>query len=197
MLYNLCRVTAALLFKLAFRWQVTGRENIPKTGGVIVAANHVSLLDPPVLGAALPRKVRFMAKEELFRNAAFGYIITRLGAFPVRRGAPDRTAIRTALNLLEKGELLGMFPEGTRSKTGRLGEAEPGLALLAHRSGVPVVPAAIKGTNELFGSKFLPQVIVRFGKPLAPPSGRLDKETMDSYGRKVMAEIAALLTEKQ
>jgi len=176
---------------------VTGREYIPKTGGLIVAANHFSLLDPPVLGAALPRKVRFMAKEELFRNAAFGYIITRLGAFPVRRGAPDRTAIRTALNLLEKGELLGMFPEGTRSKTGRLGEAEPGLALLAHRSGVPVVPAAIKGTNELFGSKFLPQVIVRFGKPLAPPSGRLDKETMDSYGRKVMAEIAALLTEKQ
>jgi 1-acyl-sn-glycerol-3-phosphate acyltransferase len=193
--YELLRILFSAIFSLVFRWQVSGAENVP-AGGVIIASNHISLWDPPLLGTALPRRIHFMAKEELFANPLFSWIITRLGAFPVKRGTADRTAIRTALTLLAEGSILGIFPEGTRSKTGALGSPEPGLALLALKSGAPVVPAAIIGTNKVFSDGHLfPRFQVIFGKPIQFSKDNSGKESMESMSMRVMTEISRLLSE--
>lgn len=192
-MYNLIRVILTIFFSLVFRWKVVGVENIP-SGGVIIAANHISLWDPPVIGTALPRRIHFMAKEELFSNALFSWLITKLGAFPVKRGVADRTAIRTALTHLENGSILGIFPEGTRSKNGKLGAPEPGLALLALKAGVPVVPAALIGTNKVFrDGHILPTFKVIFGKPIVLSRDNTAKETMEAMSMRVMSEIGILL----
>ena len=193
-MYGLLRVFLTFLFSVAFRWQTIGTENIP-AGGVIIAANHISLWDPPVVGTAITgRQIHFMAKEELFTNKLFAWIIGKqLGAFPVKRGAPDRTAIRTALTLLESGNILGIFPEGTRSKNGKLGAPEAGLALLAVKAGVPVVPTAIIGTNKIFKNGCLfPKFKIIFGKPLLFDRS---SESMDAMSARVMTEISQLLAQ--
>lgn len=193
-MYEALHIFLNFLFSFVFRWSVSGAENIPPNGGVIIAANHISLWDPPVLGTATSRRVHFMAKEELFSNPIFGWVITKLGAFSVKRGAADRTAIRTALSLLENGSILGIFPEGTRSKNGKLGKPEPGLALLAIKAGVPVVPAAIIGTNKvLTDGQLLPKFQVIFGKPMILSRDSAAKESMEDISNKVMAEIGHLL----
>ena len=193
-MYNFLCLLLGAIFSIFFRWKVIGAENIPAAGGVIIAANHVSLWDPPVLGAAIPRRIHFMAKEELFTNPVFSWLITKLGAFPVKRGIADRTAIRTALSLLENGSVLGLFPEGTRSKTGVLGAPEPGLAMLAIKAGVPVVPAAIVGTNKVLrDGHIFPQFRVIFGKPLSLARDTAGKDSLDVLSGKVMGEIDRLL----
>ena len=111
-LYDFCHITFPWLFSLWLRWEVFGRENIPADGPVVIACNHLSLLDPPVLGAAATRQVHFMAKSELFRPSWFGAIIRKLGAFPVRRGAMDRDAIKTGLTILKEKKSLQFFPKG-------------------------------------------------------------------------------------
>ncbi|QDR80748.1 lysophospholipid acyltransferase family protein [Sporomusa termitida] len=193
-MYKLLCLLLGAIFSIFFRWRVIGAENIPATGGVIIAANHISLWDPPVLGTALPRRIHFMAKEELFTNPVLGWLISRLGAFPVKRGIADRTAIRTALSLLENGSVLGLFPEGTRSKTGVLGAPEPGLAMLAVKAGVPVVPAAIIGTNKVLRDGHLfPQFRVIFGEPLYLSRATAGKVSLEVLSGKVMGEIDRLL----
>ncbi|CQR74336.1 1-acyl-sn-glycerol-3-phosphate acyltransferase [Sporomusa ovata DSM 2662] len=194
-MYELLRMFFAVLFSIAFRWRTFGIENIP-AGGAIIAANHISLWDPPVVGTALPRRAHFMAKEELFANPVFGWLISKLGAFPVKRGAADRTAIKTALTLLKKGSILVIFPEGTRSKDGKLGTPEAGLALLALKAGVPVIPAAITGTNKIFrAGHVLPKFCIRFGKPILPGCDNAGKESMEKMSTQVMTEISYLLEE--
>lgn len=128
-------------------WRVRGVEHVPDEGGALIAANHLSHLDPPVVGSAIPRRTYYFAAAYLFKNPIFGFIIRKCYAFPVRRGAADRAALKAAIELLELGELLTMFPEGTRSRTGELGEFDLGAALAASRAGVPIVPCAISGTN--------------------------------------------------
>lgn len=192
--YNVLRFLFHLLFLTVFRWKVEGEENIPTHGGAIIAPNHISLWDPPLMGAALSRRIHFMAKEELFSYPVFSWIITRLKAFPVKRGAADRNAIRTAVTLLEQGELVGLFPEGTRGKKGVLGPAEPGVLMIAVKANVPIIPVAIIGTDKVGRFPILfPRFIVRFGKPLTVPPGKLSREETEVQGRRVMAEIAALL----
>lgn len=192
-MYELLRIFFTLLFSCLFRWKVSGVENIP-AGGVIIAANHLSLWDPPVIGTAIPRRVHFMAKEELFANPVFGRIISNLGAFPVKRGAADRTAIRAALTILGQGSILVIFPEGTRSKNGQLGNPEPGLALLALKAGVPIVPAAITGTNNVLrNGSLLPKFQIAFGKPLVFSRDSGGKTDMEEISSQVMAEIQQLL----
>jgi 1-acyl-sn-glycerol-3-phosphate acyltransferase len=116
-------------------WRVRGAENIPGEGGAVIAANHLSHLDPPVVGSAIPRRrTYYFAASELFSNPIFGFIIRKCYAFPVRRGAADRNALKAAIELLSGGELLTMFPEGTRSRTGELGEFDLGAALAASRA---------------------------------------------------------------
>ena len=140
-LYGFCEIIFPWIFKIWLRWEVFGRENIPAEGPVVIAANHLSLLDPPVLGAAATRKVHFMAKSELFKPAWFGALIRKLGAFPVRRGAMDRDAIKTGLTILKENKVLAVFPEGTRSKTGELGRAGGGAFMMAVERKATIVPA--------------------------------------------------------
>ena len=188
MLYLLGKALFWLLFSLAYRWEVRGREHVPAEGPLLVVANHFSWLDPPLVGTVLPRKVHFMAKQELFRNPLVARILRRLGAFPVRRGQPDRWALRHALQLLQEGRVVAMFPEGTRSR-GPLGPFEPGAALVALKSGAPVLPVAIAGPYRLGG-----RVRVRIGPPLrwerAGGEGSIEAVT-----DRMRQAIAALLAE--
>ncbi|GBG54965.1 1-acyl-sn-glycerol-3-phosphate acyltransferase [Sporomusaceae bacterium FL31] len=192
-MYSFFKNFLGIIFKLFFRCQIIGQENIPKQGGVIIAANHLSFWDPPLIGTFMPRPIHFMAKEELFKVPIFGWVIKKLNAFPVRRGAADRTAIRTAINTLEAGSCLGLFPEGTRSKNGLLGPAEPGLSMIAVKAGAAIVPTAIIGTNKIFNNGFFPLIELRFGKPIYVNKEKADKENMEKISNQIMAEIALLL----
>ncbi len=150
-------------------WRVRGLENVPKQGGAIIASNHLSFLDPVVVGSALRRRTYYFAKAELF-VPIFGWIIRKCYAFPVERGGADMAAAKAAIKLLRGGELLTMFPEGTRSRDGSLGEISTGAAMLASRGGVPIIPCALRGTNQVMpiGAKFFRRgrVAVSFGEPV-------------------------------
>lgn len=138
------------ILRFLFKVNVVGAEKFPEEEGLVVCCNHISNWDPMLLGSFCPRKVRYMAKEELFRIPLISSLLLSWGAFPVKRGAGDRAAIRTSLEIAQGGDVLGVFPEGTRSKTGKLGKALPGGAMIALRSGVRVVPVAIVGPYRLF-----------------------------------------------
>jgi 1-acyl-sn-glycerol-3-phosphate acyltransferase len=137
-----------LMFSTFNRWRVTGRENAPREGGVLIIANHTSYADPPIVGACFPRPVNFMAKAELF-FFPLGPIIRGTQAFPVKRGGGEREALRTAIHMLKEGRVLLIFPEGTRSPEGRLIEFELGAAFVALNSGAQVVPLGIDGADRL------------------------------------------------
>ena len=159
MWYRLCRGLLKV-FLFAFYWpEIRGRELVPASGPVILCSNHISWWDPVTIGCLLNRPVHFMAKEELFKGP-LGIILPAINAFPVRRGTPDRKAIRRALEVLEQGGILGLFPEGTRSKAMVLRKAEPGAALLGTKSKAPIVPVGIQGPYRL-GRR----VRVRVGSP--------------------------------
>lgn len=196
MVYRFARIFFTFVFTVFFRWRIRGSENIPKQGGAIIAANHISLWDPPLVGTAVFRPLHFMAKEELFANGILRFIITALKAFPVKRGTADRSAIRKALALLAQGELLGLFPEGTRSKTGELGNPEAGVAMIALKANVPIIPAAIIGTNKVFGKEaLLPRFTICFGEPVYPDARPEYREDMSLLSAKIMQEIARLQAE--
>ncbi len=136
------------MFSVMFRLKAEGRENIPKEGAVVLCANHTSNWDPPVLGSLLERKVHYMAKAELFELPVLKQVLPRIGAFPVKRGGVSKDSIRLSLQLLKNGEIIGVFPEGTRSNAGGMGKK--GAASLALKSGATVIPAAIIGNYSLF-----------------------------------------------
>ena len=189
-----------LLFLLT-RWQVRGRENIPSQGPLLVIANHLNLADPPVLGVSLGRKMVFMAKKELFHFRFLGYFIRGFGAFPVHRGKLDRKALRQAEQVMAEGLALVMFPEGMRSRSGRLRPAFPGSALIALRSGVPILPIGISGTERIKGVAWFlrrPEITVNIGHPfhLPPASSKLTKEELSRITDFMMGRIAELLPPK-
>lgn len=152
-----------LAFRTFWRMKIYGHENIPLRGGVIVAANHSSLVDPPVLGSAMKREANYLAKEELFRIPIFGSILRRVNAFPVKRGEADILALKKAEKLLKEDRLVILFPEGKRNLTGNLLRAKPGIGMLAVWTGVPIVPALIRNTNRLI---YFPRLEVRFAPAL-------------------------------
>jgi len=164
--------TLGKLLLVLFKVRVHGIENIP-AGGAVISGNHVSHMDPVLLWCRSPRPVHFMAKRELWDSAFIGWLLPRLYAFPVNRGGADRGAIETATAYLKAGDLVGIFPEGTRSEDGQaMGEAHGGAAFIAMRAGVPVVPAAFVGTQDVLGKgRRLPRlrrVTVVFGEPIHP-----------------------------
>jgi 1-acyl-sn-glycerol-3-phosphate acyltransferase len=197
-LYRILKPPAVALMRLVFRLEVHGREHVPESGPVVLVCNHVSVLDPPLVGGASPRELHFMAKEELFRIPLFGRLISALNARPVRRDGSDGRALKTALRLLGEGRALLLFPEGTRGVEGRLGEGKPGAGMLAVMSGAAVVPVHISGSGRaLPPGRAVPRpakVRVRFGPPLHFKRGRGEerKEGYREAAREIMRAIAQL-----
>jgi 1-acyl-sn-glycerol-3-phosphate acyltransferase len=169
-LYPALRGCVAALSRAWFRLSVVGAERVPREGRVLLAANHLSLLDPPLIGAASPRELDFLAKTELFRVPGLGALIRRLNAHPVDRAGSDSAALRLALRLLGAGRAVLVFPEGTRGTEGRPGPARAGAGMLAALSGAPVVPVYIEGSGRaLPRGAVLPRptrISVTFGEPI-------------------------------
>jgi 1-acyl-sn-glycerol-3-phosphate acyltransferase len=199
--YYIARGLLIGAFKLLTRWQVKGKENVPEGGPVLVVSNHLNFNDPPLLGVSFKRRVIFMAKEELFRSPINAYFLGGFGSFPVHRGRLDRQALRSSQQVLADGQILAMFPEASRSRSARLKKAMPGSALIACRSGVPILPVGITGTEQLRGLGWLfrrPRVTINIGKPfsLPPVEGRLTREKLVEYTELIMQRIAELLPQK-
>lgn len=196
MLYTIVKNIIHFLFVL-LGLKVEGAQNQIKQGPVIVAANHVSNWDPIVVAISLHRPINFMAKAELFNNFFWGKILTKLNAFPVKRGTPDRQAIRHALEILEEDQVLGIFPEGERKKTGSSSSVHAGIAMLALKSGSPVLPVACIGTDRRLPIGWFRPLIVRVGRPLnleAYQGEKITSANMEEVGQKIMHEINALLS---
>ena len=193
MFYKIFKVLCRFWFGFILRAKVIGAENIPKDGAFILAANHISNWDPPFLGTFIDREICYMGKEELFKNPIMAAICRGLHVFPVKRGAADKTAIKTAIKILKDGKCFGIFPEGTRSKTGKLGKAEAGVSLIAAMTKAPIIPAAIVNTEKIFSrEKFFPQPAVVYGSPIKFTGSTKDKEALESFAQEIMIEIAKL-----
>lgn len=202
--YGAWRVFLTALCRYVFRLKIEGREHEPRQGPFIAAVNHASAIDPLFAGIALTRRVYMMAKHDLFSIPLVSAWFRSIGgAFPVRRGEPDRKALRRAIQILEQGEVLLMFPEGTRSPDGRLQEAEPGAALIALRTGTPILPVALVGTHRFLPkSAWWPRLVpvsARLGPPLTVPriEGHLDHQVLERWGRRIIEEIAKLMPPDQ
>jgi len=198
LLYAVVKFFSSVAIKLFFRLKVKGAENVPRDGGVLIASNHQSFLDPIIVTASNRRPVSFMARDTLFRIPLFGRFIMKLRAFPVRRGGADRKAVREAVDRLKAGEVLLVFPEGTRTRDGRLGRLRSGTSMLAYRGRAPIVPAVIKGafeawprTRKLF--RFRP-ISITYGRPIAPPE-RSEHETHEKIRRKLQDSLESLMEE--
>ncbi|MFO7952397.1 MAG: lysophospholipid acyltransferase family protein [Bacillota bacterium] len=197
MFYSFARLLCVIFIKLFFRLKIHGAENIPGRKPFIVCSNHLNWIDPVVVGVAIPGRyqVHFMAKKELFSNFIFAFTLRCLGAFPLNRQDADYAAIRKAYQVLQNGQVLGLFPEGSRSKTGKLKKAYNGTALIAVRSGVPLLPVAITGPYRLFKP-----LHVKIGPPFALPpliyDRKYDKRAqLEKMSAHVMKHIANLLPE--
>jgi len=182
------RRTIGTAAKLLARVRVYGAERMPLTGGLVVAANHFSWIDPPALGAVSPRTLYFMAKVEAHRVPGLGQLLRTFGAFPVRRGESDRDAVRTMRKIVHEGHALGMFAEGTRQRAGVPGVVQPGAAMVAINEGVPLVPVGIHGSQRWRLGNFAP-VSIAWGQPMVfeglPRGGKGYKEASLEIERKI------------
>jgi 1-acyl-sn-glycerol-3-phosphate acyltransferase len=203
--YSVAKAVLGVALRAATGWEVGGREQVPRSGGLVVASNHVSFWDPPLIGAVLPREVHFLAKEELFSNPLFGALIRSYNAIPIRRGMVDLSGMARAVETLRRGEALMMFPEGTRMRDGRLHPARPGVGMMAVNADVPIVPCYISGSGRP-GHWLLRKSRVRitFGparkwQDLVGPEGGLTpgRALYQRLGDAVMREIARLRVEQE
>ncbi len=187
--YDFSRSVVIVLLRTIWRFRTSGLENVPRSGPLIVACNHISYLDPPALGAAMPRPVSYMAKHELFKIPILGPVIARLNAFPVDRTRGDAAAIKRAVAVLREGAALGIFPEGTRNKDGTV-KPQSGVALLHYLSGAPILPAYVGGTGD---AKRLARISVVFGEPVSYTTGeKASREDMANWTGDIMMKIYAL-----
>jgi len=200
MVYYFLRGFIAFVSRLSLRRKVIGKKNMPQHSACIVVANHVNLVDSPLIGISLGRKVHFMAKEDLFHSRIIGWLADKFGAFPVAKGKLNRRAGRTAVELLANGQALIIYPEGQRSLDGKLGPAYSGAALLAIKSDVPIVPVGIIGTGKLKGKWWFlrkPKITMNIGEPFSLPAfnDKPTKEEISGMTREIMMHIAQLLPE--
>ncbi len=186
--YDFAKVVVRALARTIWRARVVGAQNVPTGGPLIVACNHVSYYDPPLLGCLCPRRLRYIAKKELFTIPVLGPVIRALGAYAVDRRGSAAGAIKRSLRVLESGGAVGIFPEGTRNRGGEA-PAQTGVALLATLAQAPVVPARIRGSDRALR---LARIDLAFGRPLAPPPG--GKATRDDLA-KFTAEIMRAIDE--
>jgi 1-acyl-sn-glycerol-3-phosphate acyltransferase len=182
------RPTIGTAAELLTKLRVYGRERVPMDGGLVVASNHFSWIDPPVLGAAIPRTLYFMAKVEAHRVPGLGQLMRSFGAFSVRRGESDREAVRTMRRLVHDGHALGLFAEGTRQRSGVPGPVQPGAAMVAINEEVPVICSAIYGSFEWRLGNFSP-VSLAWGTPMSfdglPRGGKGYKDASDQIEREI------------
>jgi 1-acyl-sn-glycerol-3-phosphate acyltransferase len=199
-LYGFCHAVIKIISSAAFRGDTAGLENLPETGGYIVAANHASLLDPPIVGLHLPRQVNFFARKTLWKPGLAAWWLDGVGTIPVDRdGGTDVTAIKRVLQALKRGHVIIFFPEGTRTADGQLQTPKPGVGLIACKTGVPVVPARVFNSANAFGRDgrlhLGTPVDVTYGRPLRPAdyddplSG---KERYQRAANRIMAAIGQL-----
>jgi 1-acyl-sn-glycerol-3-phosphate acyltransferase len=187
--YRLARTLCKIVLVLVWRFRASGVENVPKTGPLIVACNHISYLDPVALGVGLPRMLTYLAKKQLFDIPLLGAIIRACGAYPLDRDAGGVAAVRVALRVLKEGRCVGIFPEGTRNRTGTAPE-KGGAAFLAALSGAPVVPAAVSGTKD---AKHFAQIRVAYGEPLTIVRNRkADEDDLEKWTTEIMRRIRVL-----
>ncbi|MGX4669464.1 lysophospholipid acyltransferase family protein [Cerasibacillus sp. JNUCC 74] len=187
-LYKIAKLVVSVIFFPLFRIRVIGKENIPKTGPVIICSNHISNLDPPTVGITSPRSIYFMAKQELFEKLLLGKLLTAIQAFPVKRGIADRNALRKGMAILKEGHTLGLFPEGTRSKTGKLKKPLAGAGFFALRSEAIIVPCAIIGTYQPFK-----KLKVVYGQPISMKELKERKASAQEAAEVIMSEIQKLM----
>lgn len=194
MIYFLGRFLFFCVFKLFFHFMTFGRHHIPARGGFLLACNHMSYLDPIVFGCACPRFLSFMARDTLFKGRYFGWLLMRVRAFPLKRNAADIGAMKEALRRLGRGEGLLLFPEGTRTVGGKMGRGHAGVGFLARKSGVPVVPAFVRGTDIALSKtdKRLRRapITVWFGEPMTLSAG--SGESDEAFAGRVMERVSAL-----
>jgi len=187
--YRASRAICRTIVRGLYGFRAVAAENVPASGPVIVACNHVSYLDPVVLGIGIVRPLTYLAKKELFAIPVLGPVITGLGVYPLDREAGGVAAVRAALRALKEGRCVGIFPEGTRNRTGNA-EGKGGAALLAALSGAPVVPAAISGTRR--ARPFHP-IRVIYGEPIAVERRRkADGDDLEKWTAEIMRRIRAL-----
>lgn len=180
-------IVGTLLFPF-YRIKVIGKENFPKEGGVLLCANHIHAVDPPVVGITCPRPVLFMAKEELFSMPILKNLLPSLNAYPVKRGMSDRKAFRNTLEALKSGNVVGMFPEGTRSTTGELQEGLAGAGFFALKGDAVVMPCAIIGAYKPFR-----RLKVVYGKPIDLTIYREERASAEDVTAVIMEEIRKLI----
>ncbi len=200
MLYHIVHFMLRVLFLVLTRRKIRGKENIPKQGAVIFVANHIELVDSPLLWTSLGRKVYFMAKEEVFYPAIIGYCMRSFGAFPVKKGRQDRKALLKAQELLAEGKALTIYPEGMRSQSRKVKLAFHGAALIASRSGVPIIPIGIYGTEQIRGIGWIwhrPYISVEVGKSftLPPIDGKPTKYELAKLTDFIMEHVTEKLPE--
>lgn len=194
-IYAITRIILTTPLTLLYRFQVWGATNWPRRGPAIIASNHSSNFDPCLVGIAYPGQIRWMAKAELWKIPLLGWLISELGAFPVRRGESDREAIRRARQLIGEGWVVGMFPEGTRYRDGSLGEPQAGVGLLALEPGVPVIPVRIRGNEHIISGRrpHRPRITVTVGEPVdLNITGMSKGRAAHEASRRIMEAIAKL-----
>lgn len=189
-LYKIGVFACKMFISSFYKVEVIGREHFPKEKGVLLCCNHINVLDPPLLGAYINRPVHFMAKAELFETPILKWLVPRLNAFPVRRGMSDKQALRQGLKVIKDNNVLGIFPEGTRSKTGELQKGLAGAGFFALKTEAEVVPAAIIGPYQKF--KKLKLV---YGEPLDFTKLREEKISAEEATQVIMGAIQALIDE--
>jgi 1-acyl-sn-glycerol-3-phosphate acyltransferase len=197
-LFQIEKFLVRLIILLFVRFQLEGLENVPPKGALLVVSNHLGVADPPVVGVSLRRALKFMAKEELFRNWFFAYFVRQFGGFPVYRGSASRQALHQAGAVLKSGGALVMFPEGKRSANGVLQSGQPGAALIAYHNKCRLLPVAISGTQSIRGLRWIlsrPTVTLKIGESFdLPEDGHsLSREQLQAYTELIMARIANLL----
>jgi 1-acyl-sn-glycerol-3-phosphate acyltransferase len=195
LLYLCGRVACRLFTTLKFRLKVVGLHHLPKTGGVLVVSNHQSALDPVLIAVQARRPFSYMARATLFRNKAFSWLIRSLNAFPVHQGKADTSAMKEGIARLKVGHILTMFPEGHRTRDGNLLPIQPGVALIARRAGVPVVPVVVDGAYHAWpkGAALPRSVPIRvlYGPPLAVEGLKTEQivELIDQTFHRMLAEL--------
>jgi len=192
MMYKLGKAFFYFIFTYLCRWKVRGAYNVPQEGPVVIVSNHLSLWDPMAVGAAVKRKVYFMAKAELFKYPIVGLIVRSWGAFPVRRGHLDREALKNAVKVLKRGDVLGIFPEGRRSPSGKLQEFKTGAVSLAAKYGAPIVPVGLIGTKKIFSKGRFRSFEVNIGEPIPTEQFKDKGSDIEKLNRIVWEKVAEL-----